>query len=201
MVEKEEAAAVGVVIGEDEAARRASGLTALQDIEERCWRLRVAALRRVRLKVDISISFCRSRTTVGSFRKGMKVSYVRFQRADGSEEVEAGAQAELGVDRLVWDKPLGAEVAKAIPSNRPRSSNANGPCATPPLGLVSYLDLVRGHIGSSRPSNPSCSQQFDTLTTLPYNASVHRTPHQPSTGTQLGRLAACRIRNSTGTAT
>ena len=41
-----------------------------------------------------------------------------FQRVDGSWEVEAGAQAELGVDRLVWDEPLGAEVAKAIPSSR-----------------------------------------------------------------------------------
>jgi hypothetical protein len=69
MVEKVAAAAVRAAIGVEEAARRAIGLTALQETADRWRRDRVAALQRLRLKADILISFCRSRKTVWSFRK------------------------------------------------------------------------------------------------------------------------------------
>jgi hypothetical protein len=55
-------------------------------------------------------------------QKERRASYVCCQRTDGSGEVKAGTQEELGVDRLVWDKPLGAEVAKAIPSMSRRAA-------------------------------------------------------------------------------
>lgn len=53
MVEKGAAAAVRVVIGVEDAALIAIGLTALQLTPDRCRRDRDAALHRLRLKADI----------------------------------------------------------------------------------------------------------------------------------------------------
>lgn len=63
MVEKDEAARVRAAKGDDEAAaaRKAIGLSVLQDC---CRRLRRAALHRLRLRADIfQISFRRARWT------------------------------------------------------------------------------------------------------------------------------------------
>jgi hypothetical protein len=67
------------------------------------------------------------------------VSYVCFEGADGSEEIELEhKQSSLGVDRLVWDKPLRTEVAKAIPQCRAAPLKANKPCIICPVeGLSS----------------------------------------------------------------
>lgn len=110
MVEKEAAAAVRVVMGLEEAALRAIGLTALQLRPARCRRLREAELHRLRLKADIlELASVELEQPQRSSEEERRVSYACLQRVVALDKIKLAQEQS---SRHSWcrsvlrDKPL-----------------------------------------------------------------------------------------------
>lgn len=135
MVEKDEAAARRALVGVEDAARRAIGLTALHERTDRWRSEREAVLHRLRLKADIlKLASVEPGQRGGSSREEKGVPYAFLQRLMLRRNNKAGVQSAVRLEKL--------DASKQAAGCRGRFSNSANPrlAAASPKGFKLLYD-------------------------------------------------------------